>query len=136
MVSVPPTRSKDLVGLQKQAHLGDLIQKKGAPVGQLEPAFTPGHSSRKRALFMTEKFAFQERFRQRSAVYLDQGTFFPRTVGVNGVGHQFLSGAALTQDENGGLGGRNHAQCVEYLQDPGAVPYHLAGLEGPSHLGL
>ena len=76
------------LGLQNGAQITDFIQKKGAAMGVFDhaPLVFPGTG--KRALDVTEQFAFQNIFGNHRAVQGDQG-FVPAIAGrMQGLGHQ------------------------------------------------
>ena len=54
---------------------------------------------------MTEKLAFQEMFGDGRAAYRHQGLVLPFAQGVDGPGHQFLTGTALSPDDHRIIGG-------------------------------
>src|ERR1700756_3703103 len=55
-------------GLQRGSEFADFVEEYGTPVGHLELAFLPLHSAGKRALLVSEKFAFEQRFGKCRAV--------------------------------------------------------------------
>ncbi len=109
-------------GLHGQSHAAYLVQKKGALVGQLKQALLaalarPGE----RALLVSEKFAFQQVFRQGRAVDGHKGFVIARAGHMQRMGHQFLAAACFSEDEHRGVRGGVHAHFS--LQQPhgGAV---------------
>ncbi len=64
---------------------------------------------------MPKQFAFDQVFRNCSAVDLDKRLIFAQALRVDGVRHQFFTGAGLTIDQNASVGRRHEpdllAQC-------------------------
>ena len=60
------------LGLQPDAHRADLVEKDRAAVGQRELAFLGGRGSGERAPDVAEQLRFEQRFRNRRAVDLDE----------------------------------------------------------------
>ena len=79
----------------------------------------------------TKEFAFQQRFRDRTAI-LDQESFGPAgTEVVNLFGNQLLAGAALTGDQYREISG-----CIAFCRPSGIqqgrtpADYRLGGIDG------
>jgi hypothetical protein len=106
-----PAHAFELPFLQdpQQAYLhiqpdgADFIEKKRALVGQFELAQLFLDGTGKGPFFVTEEFAFDQIGRNCGAVDLDKGLLGPMAVVVDGVGHQFLAGAAFPPDQDGGI---------------------------------
>ena len=92
------------LGLDLRGDFADFVQQDGAVVGQFEPAFALGHGAGEGALFMAEKFALDEVFRDGGAIELDERGAGARALAVERARDQFLAGAALAGDQHGGLG--------------------------------
>ena len=71
----------------------------------LKTSRTPFGRSGKSALFVPEEFALQQLRGERRAVHGHKPGAFARTEHVQRLGHQFLAGAALALDQDGGAGG-------------------------------
>ena len=96
------------LGLHGGVHGVDLVQKQGAPVGQLEQALfglRPGEP----APLGAEEHALQQIFRDGGAVLRQEGLVFPAAEGVEGLGKELLAGAGLPIDEGGRVIFRNGA---------------------------
>ena len=65
---------------------------------------------------MAEESGFEEVGGHRAGVDRDERLVFAGGVGVEGFGDEFLAGAALTLDEDGGAGGRDLGDEVEDAQ--------------------
>ena len=77
--SRPPTRSsrrscrnRSSLACKRQRHVADFVQEERAVVGQLELAVGPLDRAGEGALFVAEKFAFQQIFRDRGAIDRDE----------------------------------------------------------------
>jgi hypothetical protein len=81
--------------LKVQPQLTDFVQEQGAVIRQIQvPVFVelrPGEG----AFFMAEKFAFQEIFRDRAAVYRYKGRVPPVADFVDGLGREVFAGAGF-----------------------------------------
>ena len=87
-----------------EGHFTDLIQKKGAVIGQLEFADAAFEGAGETATFMTEQFAFDEVSWDGGAVDLYHQLAFPRGGRVDGAGYQLFSRACFSYEEDGGIG--------------------------------
>src|SRR5205823_8297436 len=55
------------LGLQRLAHIGDLIEKDGSPIGLFDPPGLLFQGASESAFFMTEELAFEQGFGNRRA---------------------------------------------------------------------
>ena len=98
------------LGLQAERHLPDLIEEKGALMGELELARLSAMGAREGALFVPEELGLQELGGQRGAIDLDEGLV--QTTGdlMDGPRHHLLAHPALAidQDRDVGVGGPPH----------------------------
>lgn len=91
--------------LKVEGHLTDLIQEKGAFVGQLKKALLSVLvGACKGALFISEQLALQQALHQRTAVDGDKGLVLSRGGVVNGLGKQLLANAGGACNQNVGVG--------------------------------
>ena len=74
---------------------------------------------------VSEELALQQRFRQRAAVDRNKGHARPRTVRMNGPGHEFLPGSAFPADQHVALGVRHLTDDLEHLLNGLALPDDL-----------
>ena len=88
------------LGLQIDAHRGDLVEKQRAPVRLFKPAFPVGDGARERAADMAEQLRFEQCLRDGAAVEGDEVLAAPRTVVVDRAGHEFFPCAGLAGDQN------------------------------------
>ena len=101
------------LGLQLQRQFADFIEEDGATVGCLEKAFLGLEGSGEGSLFVTEKFALNQRRHQRTTVHSDKSTSGEGAAEMNSASDKFLAGATFAGDEHGCTGifeARNHAQ--------------------------
>jgi hypothetical protein len=75
--------------------IADFIQKKRAPVGQLQTADLGGGRPREGALLVSEQLAFDEGDRQGRDAQADKRALTARAEVVDGSREQFLAGAGL-----------------------------------------
>src|SRR5258708_19060202 len=90
--------------LECDGRLRDLVEEERSPVGLFEETLARAHRPRKRSLRVAEKFAFQKRLRDGSAVDGHERTVAALAVGMNRLGHQLLARSAFARDENDGVG--------------------------------
>src|ERR1017187_7609497 len=74
-----------------------------------------------KAPFVPEQSGFQQLRRQRSRIHRYEHLVGPRRVGVDRLGHQFLSGAGLPGNQNRGPAGRHLSHQVQQ-------PHHALAL--------
>src|SRR6202044_3867957 len=86
--------------LQGDSKLSNLVEKKRPSVSQFNLAFLLRYGSGECTLFMTEQFAFQQRFCDRRTIHCDKRPIRPRTGIVNRAGDKFLPRSTLTLDQN------------------------------------
>ena len=91
------------IHLGLQADIPDLVKEESPLVGHLETASLRMLSTCKGTLLIPEKFAFQERFGQRTATYSHKRHETAMAVAVYGLGDQFFARAALTCNQNRGI---------------------------------
>ena len=84
--------------LGRRRHIADLIQKKRALVGLLEPPNAPRLGPGERAPFVTEQFALEQRLRDGRAIDGDERRFGAMAVLVNGPRDEFLAGPRFALD--------------------------------------
>ena len=87
--------------------LPDLVEEKGAAVGFLEAPGAAVGGAGEGALFVAEKLGLQKLRGEGGAVHDDELLPGAGREVVQGVGHEFLAGAGLALDEDGGAG-RGH----------------------------
>src|SRR5690606_1310044 len=90
--------------LSLQGHLADLIQEKGAVIGQLELSDTALHRSGEGPLLMAEKLGLDKIGRQGRAVALDHEPVLSGGGIVYGTRNKFLAGTGLPKYQHGGGG--------------------------------
>src|ERR1700722_3442148 len=109
------------LGLHLQRQIADLVEKKRTAVCQLKAPDSIRHGSAKGTLNVAEQLAFEQLSGNRTAVELDQGTLTPRTVLMDGAGHQLLADAGLAQNKYGSICWRDHFNLLEDAADSGAA---------------
>src|SRR5208282_2639272 len=109
------------VGLGLQADVADFVQENCPALGNFELAFLAELRAGEGALFMPEKFAFEERLRQSAAVNGDQRVKLSRAGLMDRTRHQFLPGAALPRDQHGSVRGTNRLDGLEDLAHGAAL---------------
>src|SRR3989454_8653032 len=111
------------LGLGFRADGADFVEENGALVCHLEQAFLRGHGTRKCALEVAEQLGLEQVHRHRAGIDRHKGLVGSRRGGVDGLGDQLLSGAAVSGDQNRGarwghLGDQiEHGQHVLALAD-------------------
>src|SRR5688572_6128490 len=112
--------------LRGRRHLGDFVEEQRPAVRQLEAAFAPIRGAGERALLMTEDLALEQRFRNGGAVDRDERLRGPWAQLMDGLRHQFLAGARLAPDEDGGRGRRRLLDDLVDLPHAGTRADHAA----------
>jgi len=96
-------------------------------VGELEfPAFL-GRGPREGALLVAEQLALDEFLGDGRAVDLDEGPLGPLALVVDRAGHELLSRAVFTHDEDPGVRRGDDADHLLELEDRLALPDELEG---------
>src|SRR5262245_25283358 len=93
-------RGAEQLGLEVDRDLAYLVQEQRSTIGQLKASHAVLGRSREGALDVAEELALEQLTGDRRAVDLDQAPAAAATPVVDGLGNQFLSGAALAQDQD------------------------------------
>src|SRR5262249_26163768 len=91
--------------LQVKRHVADLIEKQRATICRFEPTRARLLCARERAGLVSEQLRLDEVLAERAAVNRDEGAL-TTTVLVQIAGGQLLACTGLTNDEHGGVTGR------------------------------
>ncbi len=116
MHEAPVLQNAQDLGLRVHAHGGDFIEKERAAVGDFKEALLRGDRGGEGALDMAEERRFEQFGRHGAGVDGHEGLVAARRVGVNGLGDQFLAGAAFALDQHRGAAGRDLGHQVEDAQ--------------------
>jgi len=95
--------------LHGKRHLAHLVQKDGAAARGLKQPRLIGSGAGEGAPLVSKEFVGDKLRREGPAVEGDKGATGPMAALVEGTGDQFLAGAALTQDEDVAVHGRDAA---------------------------
>ena len=90
------------LGLLGHRQVANFVEKNGPTPGLFEASAARLDGAGKSAFFVTEKFVFNQRFRQGTGGEGNEGLLRARTQVMNGAGHNALSRPALTCDEHAG----------------------------------
>ena len=112
--------------LKTQLHLADFIQKNGAPVSQFKAARPGADGMGEGALFMPEKFAFQQLFGDGPAIDGHKGLVGAATVGVQGAHQQFLACSGFAGYKHSTVRGGHFAENFEDFGQRGALADNAA----------
>ena len=99
-LDLPLLQKPQQLHLERHAHLGDLVEEQRAALGQLESALTLDVRARVGALLVTEQLGLEQRLGDGATVDGYEGARLSRAVRMDGLGEEFLTGAALTLDEH------------------------------------
>ena len=88
------------LGLQRQAHLGDLVQEQRTALGLLELPRRGSVGPREGALLVAEEHRLEHVVRYRGAVDGDEGTGGPARLAVNEARQHLLAGPALPAEKH------------------------------------
>ena len=88
------------LGLQRQAHVADLVEKERAAFGLLEASGRALAGAGKGALLVVEEFALDQFAGDRGHVDGDEGAIAPAPVIMQRAGDEFLAGTALARNHD------------------------------------
>ncbi len=108
--------------LEGKGQVPDLVQEKGPAVGFLDEADLVPRGPRERPSGIAEELALQEVVGNGPAIDGDEFPGPPRARLMDGPGHQLLSGAAFTGDENGGAAVFDPVDKGPHPQEAGVLP--------------
>ena len=86
--------------LHVQRHFANFVKKQRSTIGCFKTSFSVFNRTGKRALAVAKELAFNQAFRNGSAVDGNERTLGTRAVEVNGAGKQVLTRSALSQYQN------------------------------------
>src|SRR5262249_9910315 len=95
------------LGLQSERQLADFIEVDRALIRELKLAGLATVCSRERALLVAEQLRLEQLLGDRGAVDLDERPLRAGRREMDGSGDQILADAALTADQDGGVGVRD-----------------------------
>jgi len=99
--------------LEVDPEFSDLVEEERPAAGLFESAAAPGDGSGERASLVPEQFAFEQRRAQRGTVHLHERMTGALRVAVDRGRNQFLACAALSENENGLVRGRDSTDGLE-----------------------
>ena len=105
--------------LKVQTHLGHFVQQQCAAVGAFKGAFNPLYRTGKGSLFVAKQGRFDEPFRQRGAIELDERTVPSIALIVNGACEQLFARPRLALQQHSRAGGRGHGHRLKNAADAG-----------------
>jgi hypothetical protein len=107
--------------LRRKRQVPHFIEKQRAAISRLEPAGLAADCARKRATFVPEQFALDQRLRERTAIHRNEWPVTALAQRMHEPGDQLLAGAALARDEHGGVARRDQMDAFEQHQRLGIV---------------
>src|SRR4029434_7962663 len=110
-------------GLKLRGNVADFIEENRAPVRQFDFASFELQGAGKRPLFMTEKLALQEFFRQSDTVDRNKRLVFSIARVMDRSGEYLLACSALAEQQDGGLAGGCLLCHVQRLIDRQALTH-------------
>src|SRR6266446_6808701 len=112
----PVLENAEVLGLQRRAHLRDLVEKDRPGIRQLEIARPPLEGAREGALLVAEELALEEGLGDGRAVDGDERPLGAVGHLMNGARHELLARARLAGEKHGGRAGRREVdQPVDLL---------------------
>ena len=103
----PVSRTAQQAHLQVAGHLGDLIQEQRAVMGALEHPGVITHRAREAALLMPEQLGLDQARGNGPTIDRNEGVFGARTLLVHRASRELLAAAALADQQDAGVGGRD-----------------------------
>src|SRR5439155_23001119 len=131
---LPLLQHAEEFGLKLDREVADLVEQDGTAVGQLEASRPVAQGAREGAPNVTEELALEHFSWYRAAVHLDQRALRPAAALVDRPGNELLAGARLAEDEDGGVGRRDHLDLWEHPPQRRALAGY--GSEGPGEVDL
>ena len=136
----PQARDGALLQEAQQRHLAfqrqvaDLVEKKRAALGLLDPADLALVRAGEGTLLVAEQFGLHQMGRDGSAVDGDERSLAPARCFVDGLRRKLLAGARLARDEDGRFVMRDLGERAEHGPHRRAVADHLAVADGLADL--
>ena len=118
------------LGLQLQGQLADLVEEDGAAVGLEEGAVAIADRAGEGAAHVAEQLALDQVGATEPQSTTTKGRVPRLRLGVDGLGHHFLAGAGLTQQQHRGVG-RGHL-----VEDAEELLHRLRRADGRAEDGL
>ncbi len=103
------------LGLQRQRHLADLVQKNSAAVGLLEQSDARIDGSGEGSLGVAEEFGFEQMIGKRGAIHGNHSGSGPAAGHMQRARGHFLAGAGFAGDQNGGAPVADQFDDLDYL---------------------
>ena len=117
-------QNAEKLGLQGEAQVANLVEKKSAAFGSLEAAATCDQRAGKGTALVAEELVFDQGFRDAGTEKGDKGTFSTSAFAVDGPGEQLLAGACLTGNQDGDItGGDFLGQLEDLLHTEGGAQH-------------
>ena len=111
------------LGLHRQRHVADLIEKQRAAIRELELAgLAASPRAGERAFLIAEQLRLQQRFGNRRAVELDEGPLGTRRAAMQRMSIQLLASTGLATDQYRGAAGGDLAYLAGQLPHGGRIP--------------
>ena len=117
-------------GLELYGQIADLVEKDRATVCQLEAADFAIYRTRESPLFVTEKFAFDQRGWERCTIHIDQWSIPAPAQLVDFAGDHALAGSGLAQYEDGRVRRCYMFHLLKYHPEYMALTDEFTVLEG------
>ncbi len=129
MTSVGPERTHlalfehtQQLGLHRQAHLANLVEKERALVGELEEPRSRAIGAGEGSASVAEKSGLEQPFRNRSAVLADERVLAAGAVRVDGARDELFSAPRLSDEKDRDAGHRHPIDELQHVSDDGASP--------------
>ena len=113
--------------LNTRGEITDFIQENGPSVGCFELAYSAFSGAREGPLLVAEEFALHQCLRQRRTIHSNKGLRTPVAVLVDDSRGDTLSGAALTAEQDGYIGGGDQLDQLIEAPHAFALPDELPG---------
>jgi len=123
-------------GLHGDGHIADFVEEERAAFGLFEFAEMLGGGAGERALFVAEKFGFDEFGGDGGAIQSDEGIFAARGFFVNSARDEFLAGAGFAEDTDAGFAGGDAIDLGEKFFHRGPTADELVFAEAVAELAV
>ena len=112
-LDLPLLQHAQQLGLQRERHLGDLVEQQRAALGLFELAGMRGVRAGERALLVAKQHGFEHVLGDRRAIDRDEVALRARTRAMDDAREHFLAGARLADDQHRAVGHRDTPRQVQ-----------------------
>jgi len=124
---LPGLEDPEQRGLERERHLGDLVEQQGPAVRRPEQPRVVGHGARERPADVPEQIAREQRLGERAAVDPDERSGAAAAL-VDQARHDLLAGPGLARDHDAVLACGDRVDAADHRLHRQTRPQHLGPL--------